>query len=114
MKVVAGAILVGASLAPQAWAQCDQPAVPTVPDGATSTLDEMLEAQTAVRAYMAEMESFLECVGDEIDSAPADTPEEMRAVMVQRYDTAFDEMEAVAASFNAERIAYTEANADED
>ncbi len=94
-----------------AFAQCDNPAVVDIPDGATATLDLMLEAQSAVRTYITEMETYLACLNEEIDAQDDETPEEIRSLTVQRYNNGVSEMETVAAAFNDQRVAYQEANA---
>ncbi len=112
MKLFASAAVLAASLiALPAFAQCDSPAIVEVPDGATSTLDQMLEAQTAVREYLAAMEEYLACLNTEIDAQTEETPDEIRALMVERYNNGITEMETVAATFNEQRVAYQEANA---
>jgi len=103
------AVLAGA-IANQAAAECEKPTAATVPDGSTATLEEMLEAQTAVRTYLAEMEQFLACLNEEIDTQPEDTPQATAAAMIERYNASVTEMETVAAEFNAQRIAYQQAN----
>lgn len=111
MKRFAGSVLAFSFLAAgPVFAQCDSPTMVSVPDGATATLDEMLAAQTAVRNYMSEMEEFLACINEQIEAQDEETPEEVRAMMVERHNSAVTEMENVAAAFNAQRIAYQEAN----
>jgi hypothetical protein len=103
------AILAGL-IAAQASAECERPEMVRVPDGRTSTLEQMLETQAAVRSYLAEMEAFLACLNEEIDSKPEDTPQEVTAALIDRHNAGVTEMEAIAAKWNEERVAYQQAN----
>jgi hypothetical protein len=102
--------IVASFFAFSAYAQCDNPAIVEVPDGATSTLEQMLEAQTAVRNFMAAMEEYLDCLNEEIEALTEESPEETRVLLVERHNSGITEMEALAAAFNEQRIAYQEAN----
>lgn len=111
MKLFAQCAVLAASLFTlTAFAECETPSMVDVPDGASASLDQMLAAQSAVRDFLAKMEEYLSCVNDEIDAQPEDTPEEIRALMVERYNNGVTEMETVAARFNEQRIAYQNAN----
>lgn len=102
--------LLASACAAQAGAQCVQPETVAIPDGRTSTLEQMLEAQTAVRTFLADMEEFLACINDEIDAQTEETPQEVRAALIERHNAAVTEMETVAAQFNEQRIAYQQAH----
>jgi hypothetical protein len=93
-----------------AFAACENPTMVQVPDGATATMDQLLEVQGSVKAYMAAMEEYLACINDEIDAAGDDAPAEFKSLMVTRHNTAVTEMETVAASFNEQVQAYRAAN----
>ena len=85
---------------------CDYPALITVPDGESSTMEELIVAQNAVKAYMDGMETYLTCVSAAGDNAPAD----YKAIMFSRHNAAVAEMEAIASSFNEQVQAYRAAN----
>jgi hypothetical protein len=89
---------------------CDYPALVALPDGAASSIDQMVAAQEGVRAYMESMDAYLSCVNAELDAAGDDAPEEFKAILVSRHNAAVAEMEGVAASFNEQIAAYREAN----
>lgn len=89
---------------------CDNPVVAQVPDGKSSTMDQLLKAQTGVKTYMAAMEKYISCLDDAVTAAGDDAPAEFKAIMVNRHNIAVDEMEAVAKSFNDQIKAYKEAN----
>jgi hypothetical protein len=89
---------------------CENPAMVAVPDGKTSTMEQLLEAQAKVKSYMAAMEEYLACLNGELEAAGEDAPSEFKSLMVTRHNTAVTEMESVAASFNTQVQAYKAAN----
>ena len=105
---------------PAAYAACTYPKAPgQFPDGATATLDEMLAAQKAVKAFMADMDVYLKCVDEENPPAAAGaqlTEEQKKAqdaqerLRVQKHNAAVADMESVADRFNQQRKAYTDAH----
>jgi hypothetical protein len=73
-------LLAGGLFSLQAAAQeCDAPADVTVPSGATATLDQMLEAQSQVKSFIAAMEAYLACMNTGIEALPEDAPAAQRA-----------------------------------
>ena len=73
----------------------------------------MIEGQRGVRKYVADMEIYLDCIVEEEKQARetiADlTPEieqEHEDILNKKYNAAVDEMERLAAQFNAEVQAY--------
>jgi hypothetical protein len=99
----------------QAFAACENPAmILTVPVGESATMDEMLAAQTEVKTYMENMETYLACLNEELDAAGDDTGETFRTLMVTRYNTAVVELESVAATFNEQLQAYRAENPSEE
>ena len=79
---------------------CEYPPLVTIPEGREATLEEMLEAQTAVRNYVTAMEAYLACVDEEMTVAGDDAPEVFKTIMFSRHNVAVAEMEAVANHFN--------------
>jgi hypothetical protein len=102
---VSGAVL--------AQSQCNRPQNVSIPDGASATLDQMIEAQTSVRAYLSAMEEYLECMNDMIDSADDDTESATVNDWINDYNEGVGEMESTAERFNEERVAYQQANPSE-
>lgn len=92
---------------------CDYPERVLIPNGNTATKDEMIAGQTGVKTYVADMEIYLECIQEEekttrdaiADLQPEDEQEREDALS-KKYNAAVDEMERVAAQFNAEVQAY--------
>ena len=103
--------IIASTLAFKAAAECTRPEPVPIPDGSVATLEEMLEAQTAVREYIAKMEEFLACINEEIDAQGDETPQEITAAMIDRHNNAVTEMEMMAAQFNEQRVAYQQAHA---
>lgn len=92
---------------------CDYPDRVSIPNGGTATKDDMLEGQRGVKTYVAAMEVYLECIVEEEKAALAaiedlqPEDEQQRAdAMNKKYNAAVDEMERIAAQFNAEVQAY--------
>ena len=93
-----------------AAAACEPPSPVTIPDGATSTRDQMLAAQAQVRAYQAAMNEFVACIDSEADAQGEQAPAEFKSLMAERHNAAVTEMEAMAAAFNEQLRAFRAAN----
>ncbi|MDG2375537.1 MAG: hypothetical protein P8M18_04220 [Woeseiaceae bacterium] len=94
----------------QAFA-CDYPERVLIPNGNTATREEMIEGQRGVKTYVANMEVYLECIVEEATQAGdaiADPQQEQERdeMLNKKYNAAVDEMERLAAQFNAEVQAY--------
>ena len=108
------AVLGLAGLAVSAQADCVYPDQDVqVPDGTTATQDEMIDTQKAVKAYMADMEAYLDCLKEEHNAAMAEIGEEddeaaakRQAMFTKRHDAAVDQMHLLGARFNAQVRAY--------
>ena len=105
---------------PASYAACTYPKAPgQFPDGATVALEQMLEAQKAVKAFMADMDVYLKCVDEEnpppaanaqLSDAQKKARDAQERVRVQKHNAAVSDMESVAERFNVQRKAYTEAH----
>ena len=92
---------------------CDYPQRVLVPNGNTATKEDMLEGQRKVKQYVSDMDTYLECIEREetqareaiADLQPEDE-QEREEVFNKKYNAAVDEMERLAAQFNAEVQAY--------
>lgn len=89
---------------------CENPTVVPIPDGKTSTMDQLLAAQAQVKTYMAAMEQYLACIDNEMQAKGDDATAEYKSLMVNRHNTAVSEMESVAGAFNEQIQAYKAAN----
>ncbi len=92
---------------------CDYPTRVLVPNGNTATKEEMLNGQQGVKTYVTEMEVYLECIIDEekiardaLGNLESEREQEREDMVNKKYNAAVDEMERLAAQFNAEVQAY--------
>jgi hypothetical protein len=93
-----------------AAAACENPAAIVIPDGKSSTMEQMLAAQAQVKAYQAAMTEFLACIDSDLEAQGESAPDEFKSLMVSRHNAAVAEMEGVAAAFNDQIKAYRAAN----
>jgi len=96
----------------QAFA-CDYPERVLIPNGSTATKEDMIEGQRGVKKYVADMEIYLECIIEEekqarnaIADLQPEAEQEREDMLNKKYNAAVDEMERVAAQFNAEVQAF--------
>ena len=85
-----------------AVAECSRPTAPTLPDGATSDLETMVEGQKAVKAFVADIEAYLDCLNKEGEAVAEEEAPEQQLARIQEHNSAVDDMEKVAADFNTE------------
>ena len=92
---------------------CDYPQRVLIPNGNTATKEEMIEGQRGVKQYVADMEIYLECIVEEekqareaIADLQPEAEQEREDMLNKKYNAAVDEMERVAAQFNAEVQAF--------
>jgi hypothetical protein len=107
---------------PALQAECFYPEEVNIPDGTASTYEEMRDSQTFVKEYMAEMETYLECMEQEKLTPESQTQEsptqanagdqtsENKSPYIQKRHEAIDAMESVAARFNEQVRAYKKVN----
>lgn len=89
---------------------CENPPAVSIPDGKSSTLEQMLAAQSQVKTYQTAMAEFLACIDAELEAKGEDAPEEFKSLMVSRHNAAVAEMEGVATAFNDQIKAYRAAH----
>jgi hypothetical protein len=109
-KIIGGASIL---LATHTAFACDYPARVDIPNGSTATKDEMITGQKDVKKYVADMESYLDCLVKEEKAARAQMDnlqpedEQLREDLLnKKYNAAVEEMEKVAAQFNEEVQTY--------
>jgi hypothetical protein len=109
MKALLTMTILGALGAAPAFADCPYPAAPTkIPDGATATLQEMLDGQKAVQAYDKAINEYVGCVDKEVndniakagDSLKPEQKADMQKVAMQKHNAAIDQEQSVADRFN--------------
>ena len=87
--------------APQPVAGCVPPQSPTMPDATAATLEQMVQSQSEVRAFVAAGETYLRCLTAVIDDEERSAAE--RNAAVGEHNRMVAAMEEIAAAFN-ERI----------
>ena len=110
--------LIALFLAAPAYAECVFPEPPaTIPDGATATYEEMVEAHKLVRTFDEDVRTFTTCFELEIKALLADpsvdepTKNDLRELIVLRNNTAIEEVEFVVGSFNEQLRIFRERDA---
>jgi|SRR5271170_4676222 len=95
-----------------ARAACTYPTAPAAPpDGNTATKDEMIAAKHDFDRYNGEMNNYLDCLKLETDAVTPKDPskltpdekkkmEEQQKILVQKNNSAVDELQAVVGHFN--------------
>lgn len=103
MKVLALAAALLSLASAGADAACARPtgAVPVAPDGTKADEQIMKEAHDAIQVYVNELEAYKTCLKNQVDTAPADTPEELKLTWLAQGDAALD-----AANFAANQFSY--------
>lgn len=115
-------LAIGVSAGQAMAADCTAPEKPSMPDGATATMEAMLAGQKAVKAFQAENMDYMKCLEDAFNAAKSDAKDESdtakRALAetdyrnsVEAYNAAVSAEEEIAGAFNVELRAYKAANA---
>lgn len=78
--------------------QCKVPEIPNIPNGSIDSLDVMVDGQTAIRKFMSESETYLECLSEIIDDHDLD--DEQHSAAVREHNQMVGVMEDVAEDFN--------------
>ena len=102
------------------YAECDLPDVPSMPDGKTSSLEEMVAGQQSVKAFQNANADYLKCMQKLIQKAEKDIKKakgdaknaatEAHAQLVEAYNAAVTAEQSVANEFNEQIGAYKAAN----
>ena len=114
--------LLGLTLASsQAFAECTSPEAPSLPDGATASMEDMLAGQKAVKTFQAANVAYMKCLEEGFTAAEevaknGTTDEEKAAAQaeytqgIDAYNDAVSKEEEVAGQFNVEIREYKAAN----
>jgi len=107
------ALIISFYFAAQSAFACDYPERVLIPNGNTASKEEMVVGQRGVKTYVADMEVYLECIikeekdaRNDMNDLEAEVEQEREDMLNKKYNAAVDEMERVAAQFNAEVQAY--------
>jgi hypothetical protein len=99
-------------------ADCEMPAAPTLPDGASSSMEQMLEGQKAVKTFQAANLDYMKCLEPAMAAAAAaieageEGADEKYKGLEEKYNGAVSVEEEVAGQFNTEIREYKAANAE--
>ncbi len=109
MKALSAMALAAALTAGPVYADCPYPPAPDkLPDGASATLEEMVEGQKAVKAYDKAINDYVACIDRELDEAikkggdqlKPQQKTDMQHVEAQKHNAAIDQLQSVADRFN--------------
>ena len=111
-------LLATLATSPLLAADCVFPKSPLdkIPSGSTAQKEELIAARKTVQEYIATMDTYIECLGNEYSasSTKADVTEEqktqLKTVFVQKSDAAQAEKEAVGLRMNEQLRAFNEKN----
>jgi len=110
-----------ALMAGAARADCTYPAAPDkIPDGASATLEQMIDGQKAIKAYDKAINDYVSCIDKELEEAIAKGGDklkpqqkaDMQKVEAQKHNAAIDQLQSVADRFNEQVKAYKAKAAD--
>jgi len=73
-----------------------------MPDGSAASEAEMVATQSDVKQYMASVEGYLICLNAEAKALGPDITEDEIRIRDMRHNAAVDEMNTLAADFNAQ------------
>ena len=100
-----------------ATAACIYPRPPeNLPDGATATYDEMVEAQKAIKQFDADISAYNACLELELQSLLANPEidegrkQELRVMQAKKNNAAVDDVQAVVDRFNEQLRVFRERN----
>ena len=110
IRVVAASVLL---VAPAFGLACEYPERPTLPDGSTASKNDMIAAQTAVKAFLAAVDEYLDCIEQEEKDAIAamENPDEETIkrrdeLLSKRFDAANEEKFLFGEKWNQQVRAY--------
>lgn len=119
MNALVAYAAVFALMAGPAYADCTYPKGPSsIPDGSTSSLDQMLAAKQAVKDYNAATSAYLDCIQHERDDAIASkgdkiTDEDkakLEHIEAEKHNAAVSQLQSVADRFNEQVRAFKAKN----
>ena len=86
--------------------KCEYPTQPPIPNGRKATEAELVAAQKAMKAYLAEGDAFIACITEQEESWGDEATPEQKEMIVRFNNKVVDDMQAVADLFNAAVRAY--------
>jgi len=116
-KTVIAAILL---TSPAIGSACEYPERPALPEGGTATKQEMIAAQTAVKAFLASIDEYLDCIEQEekdaiaaMDNPDEETIERRDELLSKRFDAANEEKFLFGEQWNQQVRAYNAQKAEQ-
>ncbi len=110
IRAVAAAALLAA---PAIGLACEYPERPTLPDGSTASKEEMIAAQTAVKAFLASVDEYLDCIEQEekdaiaaLENPDEETIKRRDELLSKRFDAANEEKFLFGEKWNQQVRAY--------
>ncbi|MDX9875632.1 MAG: hypothetical protein RBS88_12020 [Spongiibacteraceae bacterium] len=97
--VIGASLLLGGALA---HAACELPQRPTIPNGASASEQEMVDAQGAVRSYVDSAQAYLDCLVAEDKAAGDKESKDAKQARLDKYNAAVASMQEVGDQFNAQ------------
>ena len=92
---------------------CEYPERPTLPDGGTASKDEMIAAQTTVKAFLAAVDEYLTCIEQEekdaieaMENPDEETIKRRDELLSKRFDAANEEKFLFGEKWNQQVRAY--------
>jgi hypothetical protein len=101
MKAVAATVLFAL---PAAGFACDYPERPTMPDGSTAPKEDMIAAQSAVKAFLAAVDEYLICI--EQEEKDEEEIKRRDQLLSKRFDAANEEKFLFGEQWNQQVRAY--------
>ena len=104
-----------------ARADCTYPPAPDkIPDGASASLEQMIDGQKAIKAYDKAINDYVSCIDKELEEAIAKAGDklkpqqkvDMQKVEAQKHNAAIDQLQSVADRFNEQVKVYKARTAD--
>lgn len=95
---------------------CTAPSTPELPDGATASMEQMLDGQKAVKAFQAANLEYMQCLEPSLSAAETQADEGVEGAadaykaIQEKYNAAVSKEEEVAGQFNTEIREYKAAN----
>ena len=73
-----------------------------IPNGSTATMEEMVAAQASFKAYNADMDTYLDCLDDELSKISQDLEgyTDIKALSDAKYNAAIDQLTEAAEEWN--------------
>ena len=116
-SVMAATALLATLGATAATAACIYPRPPeNIPDGATATYDQMVEAQKAIKQFDTDITAYNACLDLELQSLLANPEidegrkQELRVMQAKKNNAAVDDVQAAVDRFNEQLRVFRERN----